>query len=376
MEPNKPKTKPYYDKNLVKAIPIVDVCHALGIETVSKGDKTWCKLRNERTPSTLLHTEPSKNSYYDFGTGEHGNVIDLVETVNKMDFGSAITFLGELFDIEPENNQKRTKSFDLSNTEYKLIGIHGDLATKNFIFNIERTSVEQMAEISRKYSMSMSDLRKKHPKTYERVLRQKAIPYVKHLRNSYYFDVYCEYRSAQQYNSIDLFYRTAESRKHFDSVIKQLQSAERALCKAAKGTSLHVHGAGEYDPITDVVKIINGEITPELGSMDYIGIQKEAKLQNTEVKFYKTGLSQYFSVAEKLSSYTTSGFLTTDDCVVIRYLARDKAALQPIFDSISERGKRDLKQMICDAESVCNNQDNQHKPENRLPANIGENERG
>ena len=65
-----------YSLSEVKDIPILDVCDYLGIPVEKKGKNHWCRIRPEKVPSVILHTDT--NTFYDFGNGEHGSNIDLV----------------------------------------------------------------------------------------------------------------------------------------------------------------------------------------------------------------------------------------------------------------------------------------------------------
>ena len=63
----------------IKQIPIVDYLAQTGFEAkLTKGVNYWyCSpLRSELTPSFKVNAE--RNQWYDFGTGDHGDIIDLV----------------------------------------------------------------------------------------------------------------------------------------------------------------------------------------------------------------------------------------------------------------------------------------------------------
>lgn len=350
MKSNKKQSKNFYDIDQIKEIPIVDVCESLGIEVVSRGSNLKCKLRDERTPSTVLYTNNGRNEYHDFGTGEHGDVIQLVSSVLKVDRGEAISILGERFSLEPLNKTSHQDMYDLTAVEYIKIGIHGDLATKNFVFDVENTSTEAIANISQKYAMPMNELRKKHPKTYERVLRQKAIPFVNEMRNSYYLDVYSEYKFCEQYGCPELFYKTEDSIKKLDRTIKELKTAERILKRAVKGTSIKLHTVEEYEPLTDLAAFKEGKIKPKLNNVSYYGMNYKAKTLNTSVKYFVIdSLAKYYSISGKLEPFYHSAYLTKDSKIVVGYLESDKEKIHPIFESTKEKKapkKKELNQII------------------------------
>ncbi|MFC2319891.1 MAG: CHC2 zinc finger domain-containing protein [Segatella oulorum] len=78
----------------IKQIPITDYlqqqCYT---PTRVQGIHYWyCSpLRNEGTPSFKVNTE--RNQWYDFGTGEHGDIIDLVCTLQHCTMNKAIELL-------------------------------------------------------------------------------------------------------------------------------------------------------------------------------------------------------------------------------------------------------------------------------------------
>lgn len=78
----------------IKQIPITDYlqqqCYT---PTRVQGIHYWyCSpLRNEGTPSFKVNTE--RNQWYDFGTGEHGDIIDLVYILQHCTMNEAIELL-------------------------------------------------------------------------------------------------------------------------------------------------------------------------------------------------------------------------------------------------------------------------------------------
>lgn len=346
--------KQYYDIDRIKEIPILDVCESLGIEVISRGSNLKCKLRDERTPSTVLYTKNGRNEYHDFGTSEHGDVIQLVSSYLRVDRGEAISILGDRFNIEPINKKSHQDISDLTTVEYLKIGLHGDLATKNFVFDVENISTEAISNISQKYAMSMNQLRKSHPKTYAKVLQQKAIPFVNAMRNAYYLDVYSDYKFYEQYGSPELFYKTEESIKKLDKTIKELKSAEQILKRAVKGTAIKLHTVDEYDPIADLAAFKEGKLKPNLTDVGYFSMHYKAKALETSVKYFVIdSLAKYYSVSGKLEPFYHSAYLTKDGKIVVGYLESDKENLQPIFYSTKEQKtpkKKDLNQIINNAD--------------------------
>lgn len=77
-----------YDIERLKEIPIGNV-----FDTTAAGFFITNPLRNERTPSNSLHWDKNKNTWTDFGSGEYGDVIDMVQKVNKCSFIKACEIL-------------------------------------------------------------------------------------------------------------------------------------------------------------------------------------------------------------------------------------------------------------------------------------------
>ena len=78
----------------IKQISITDYLQQQGYSPARvQGIHFWyCSpLRNESTPSFKVNTE--RNQWYDFGTGEHGDIIDLVRTLQHCTVYEAIELL-------------------------------------------------------------------------------------------------------------------------------------------------------------------------------------------------------------------------------------------------------------------------------------------
>ena len=78
-----------------KDIDIVAFLHKNGIETTKKGSYFFCcsPYRDEKTASFSI--DPQKNRWYDFGTGEKGDLLDLVKLMYKTDTTGALQILSK-----------------------------------------------------------------------------------------------------------------------------------------------------------------------------------------------------------------------------------------------------------------------------------------
>lgn len=107
----------------IKQISITDYLQRQGYMPVQiKGINHWyCSpFRKERTPSFKVNTE--RNQWYDFGTGEHGDILDLVCTLHHCDMAEAL-----------QGTPLRTSPFSFGgkkdSPEYKLEFLSGELLT-------------------------------------------------------------------------------------------------------------------------------------------------------------------------------------------------------------------------------------------------------
>ena len=78
----------------IKHIAITDYLQQQGYAPAQvQGIHYWhySPLRNERTPSFKVNTE--RNQWYDFGSGEHGDIIDLVCALHRCTISGAIRLL-------------------------------------------------------------------------------------------------------------------------------------------------------------------------------------------------------------------------------------------------------------------------------------------
>ena len=203
-----------YNLDAIKALPILDVCAHFGIDVEKRGRNYWCRLRPERTPSTILHTD--SNTFYDFGTQEKGSSIDLVCKTQDLTAAQAIRALGAAFQLPEETSQQRhIREHIMRPIDYMRIGLYADLATKNFTFPVDSLPLSKLVKIQRKYCMSMNQLRKEHPKIYNRLLREKAIPYVEDLKNQYYRKVWSHYTLLEMTGNTYLFYDSERTYARF-----------------------------------------------------------------------------------------------------------------------------------------------------------------
>ncbi len=85
------------DIDAIKGISLVDFLHRLGYDPTgrdSKGLWFYAPYRNERKPS--FHVNPRKNVWFDFGTGEGGDIFTLAGALSgKTDFVEQAQYIAE-----------------------------------------------------------------------------------------------------------------------------------------------------------------------------------------------------------------------------------------------------------------------------------------
>lgn len=319
-------TSNFYDLSQLKQIPITDVCQRLGIELQCRHNGTWCKVRKESVASTLVHME--KNTFYDFGTNTGGDVISFVGYVTELERKDAIRQLADMYHIEPVNPRNGMSSSELTDWEYQQIGLYGDMATKNFDFDMEHMPIERIYEISNKYAMPMNELKKEHPKTYERIIRQRALPYIRELRNNYFLHVWDRFQMAKAVGNPQLFY-SGDLKSAFADDLRALTGAERILERAVKDTGIKLQGKKEYDPAKDLERLSNGEIKPGLSEVGYAEIQAASKKAGCPIKYRTMDYSAYLNSG--LNQHFHSAFFKAGK-VIVGYLDKDWKELQPMIE--------------------------------------------
>ena len=94
------------DIDAIKGISLVDFLHRIGYDPTgrdSKGLWFYAPYRNERKPS--FHVNPRKNVWFDFGTGEGGDIFTLAGVMSgKTDFVEQARYIAEKMDMPVFSN--------------------------------------------------------------------------------------------------------------------------------------------------------------------------------------------------------------------------------------------------------------------------------
>ena len=307
----------------IKDIPILDVCDFLGIQVEKRGRSYWCKVREESTASTILHTE--NNTFYDFGTQEHGSNIDLYCVYTGAEFGEAVSVLGEAFQLSPETDfERKIRNQTMSMSDYARIGLYGDLATKNFRFDIENLSTDQLVAIERKYEMSMNDLRREHPGVYSRVISEKAVPFVEEQRNLYYLKAWNYYSLLKLGGCTYLFFDSSNTMPRFKKEMYALEKAERSLCKAAIGTALDLKPQSVLTPIEVVTRVMQGKLNISVGEMSETDFRSLAEQKEDGILSFHLSEDDFFKpfFQKQIESLPHTANIVSDG-VLLSIISRD-----------------------------------------------------
>lgn len=306
----------FYNLDELRSIPILDVCENFGVLVQKQGRSYFCKLRDEKTASCKLYFDGKDgyDSFYDFGSHAGGDVIRFVSEYLGCDWQTALEELAKSFDIAPINNTEYMNRNELTDLEWKKLGVFGDLATKNFDFDLEKYSLETVQKFSEKYAMSVNQLRKDHPTKYVYdIIKKRAIPFVYKMRNNYYFDLYCALSLQRSLTGhFDINNVPEKDLESYKSSCKKLLQVEKLLRKALRGTDV-AYSFREYDVRLDLQKIYLGEVSFEVGEISYSDVKKESRLQGVDLRYRSVTIEDYLSLKEYgIDSVSHAAFLKND----------------------------------------------------------------
>lgn len=293
--------KAFYNLEDLNSISILDVCEHFGVPVEKKGNSYFCKLRNEKTASCKLYLNNADrhDSFFDFGSSVGGNVIKFVSECLGCDWQAAVETLANAFNIEPVNNTEYYNRNDLTDREWKKIGVCGDLASKNFEFNLEKFSLESTQKYSEKYSMSVNQLRKDYPYKYEvDIIKKRAIPHVYSLRNNYYFKLYsCLSLQKSILGYFDINNVSQNELEELKGLCKEVTQAEGLLKKALRGTDIN-YTVKEYNVLEDLKKVYYGEIAFEIGANSYAEVKFASQRHGTDLRYRSVSMYEYLQLAD------------------------------------------------------------------------------
>jgi len=143
-------------EQIKREINILDLLSRLGIE-ISKSGFIKSIFKEEKNPSLKIY--PDSNSFYDFSSGQGGDIISFVEGYFKIDFKEAIKKIEEIFSLSygplqpvespslikptvketaPETTEERNKRIEIyeSLQDFCFYSLHNE--EKNYLINIRK----------------------------------------------------------------------------------------------------------------------------------------------------------------------------------------------------------------------------------------------
>lgn len=327
--------KAFYNLEDLNSISILDVCEHFGVPVEKKGGSYFCKLRNERTASCKLYLKNADghDSFFDFGPSVGGNVIRFVSEYLNCDFQTAIEELANAFNIEPVNNTDYLNRNELTDLEWKKIGVYGDLATKNFEFDLDKFSFESTQKYAERYSMSVNQLRKDYPYKYAvDIIKKRAVPFVYSSRNNYYFNLHtCLSLQKSLFGYFDINNVPQEEFENLKSLSKEQTNVEFILKKALRGTDV-TFTFKEYDVLEDLKKIYYGEIAFEIGANSYAEVKYNSQRHGTDLRYRSVSMYEYLKLGDyDINSVMHAAFVKNDN-VNIAFLPEQGELIDELID--------------------------------------------
>ena len=162
--------KKMYVHDEILAIPIPKILADYGISVSAYGK---FKLRDERTSSAKYYEKT--NTFYDFGSSEGGNNINLIMALRHCDKDTAKEILGEDYGV---SLFKGDAIFGPTKAQWYDLGIYPEKASMNWEFDLDKPMEENFAISAKLGEFSMNRLKEEKPELYRRVLENRALPLV------------------------------------------------------------------------------------------------------------------------------------------------------------------------------------------------------
>lgn len=334
--------KPFYSVDRIRELPVLNVLEDLyGIQAVPKGDRHWCAIRGERTPSCCIYPN---NTWCDFGDGNNGgDVIKLVQTMDGCGWYEAVSRLADAYHIAPENDGKPLDK-SLSDRDWFHLGIYPDMATKNMDIDLDRFSLNEVMNFSQRYRMSMNELRKQDPAMYHRVLNDRALRPLKAEIDAYYASVLSEFEFAKAVGGED-FAHTC-SYDSLDETAQDLNRKMELLRRAVDDKSAVKVPKTHLSPASDLSEILAGNIQFQTGETPYFELCRVAYQARQNIFFVKVSCAdfqkisrenEYFFRTVPCSVFYRNGVNTM--CCMGKDLAKLRSILGPDLISVTQRVK-------------------------------------
>ena len=330
----------------IKEIPITDVLNDMyGIEVRKKGDRGYCKIRNERTASCVVYPN---NRWYDFGMSEGGDVIDLVQTIEHCDTATALNKLGANYGIEREKAVKE-RGF-LSPREWRSIGIEPDMTSKNLnIFVTEgsekpprysdvvlyTSNPQQMENFKQKYHCPIAEFKKRDPETFAKILKKRSLSPLLSDRDLYFAHLLSTFKLINQINNDpEISQKHIAADPNFIAEATELNRRARTLKTAALDINGFKFWWQDLNPAKDMAAILSGQTRVTISEKSYYELCFEAKKAGEGTLSFEVPYDSYVNQSvnyplafERLSHCATyRGGICT-----VTVLEKDASAVKNLF---------------------------------------------
>ena len=354
-------SKTYWDFDVInEVVPIEEVLAMHGIYP----ERGKVRLReNDDHPSAHVYTKT--NTVHDFGYHNTFNPLSLTMYLRGCDVQEASRILGEAFHVPPkytgqdmEENANRMMDYD-----WRQLGIHADLVTKNIDLDLEKYGIARTAKFSERFRMSMSELRDRvmglgekqqsgngqaekagtvpaddwDRQWYERIMRRKAVPFVHEKRDEYFKTMYDDYHLAMavadSYSMDDVFRLNKEK---YEKMAQDLARTEGVLRKALDGTNVKFVFRSYY-PANDFARVVNGEISFEIGSHTQAEVSDVAYRDKTKVFYCAVREHEYYQLCSNGMDEIMVAARQKGDQVSLAFSSVDAAKVNYLIKAL--RGK-------------------------------------
>lgn len=328
----------FYDIDKLNQIPIISVASAMGLSVQIQGSNHWCQIHSG--DSTLVYLDPALNAFYAFGANVHGGVIRFVQHCKGLSPEEAVAFLAGQFDIVPTLTWEESLRRPLTNWEYKKIGLHGDMTSKNLGFPIDSNAVQMLQQLRDEQTMPLTDLLANHPEFYKQLILTKALPYVAYLRDSYQREVLNFFYSTSCSGDRELLVQAPEDlRAHLSNLTAQVNRCEGILYRAGLHAGLELPEPAKVDPVVLISQMLQGDEILTLGNCSFGQLSVLADRSGCSICERDIPASLYFD--DRLLSIGHCA-VYHGGSVLVQYLSSDEAEVMTITGSLDHFDNIDL----------------------------------
>lgn len=393
----------FYDFEVInREIPIEDVLAYHGILPSQKArGEGWYSIRqDDDTPSAHIDAKRRfGNTIHDFGYGNTFNPLTLTMYLQGVDMVEASRILGEAFNVAPKivGHEGENPANIVSDYDWRSLGIHPDMVSKNVEFDLEKYSISSTMWLSEQLRISMSELRNRvtgpeaekaddrDKRRYEGILRTKAVPLIHDKRDEYFRRMNDDYQLAIAVNpNMDVEKIFEIHRSDYEAMAKNLSTLEFTLKKVLDGTSIRFKGR-RYNPREDFRDVIKGEISFEIGANSHFEVSRDAYRGKAKVFYCVVSLEEYEKLmrngmdaikvaARQKGEQVSLSFLSTDSSKVnylVKALRGKETVLAESFGAALEAEMAAMKPNAEKTADVVSQQSTLHSVEVRSSGELG-----